>query len=538
MSASTLDLPALLALARDKGHTPSRSQMRQALALLDEVGRDDAQTLEAFILRCDSEPPGAAMQLDQWSFPERALRLAFRLGDATGKDPRALWDAVKASLRSARQPLFRQALRAVGRYGWADLIEVALQDPRVLQDAGLKRIALDSAAKCAGQSAMAKAWVETHGQDNAKAQLLAQREHHRSVQASGAWQIPADAHWLAGVVLRLRFKEGMHDWVIAQVKRNPGISLLKIGRGTLWLRCPNHVPYQELLSWRSVMDHAFALPTNTLEGFVRSERMQAQLRALFGDAPISFRVHTQGQGRSESWNQGAAVMKSWPQLVNDPKQSDVELGIQEIDGVPHGWVRPNLRERDHRFDYRVAEIPAASHPTVAAGLAAAAQPRPEDRIWDPFAGSGLELIEAGLLGRCELLLGTDLDAEALDGARQNAAAAKVDLQLLQADAGTVKLPSITKVISNPPHGRRVAQNQDLEGLYRRVLANAFGALVPGGEIHWLTVQPRWGREYCDQCGGHSEILGRIDLGGIVVFYQRITKSTPSRWGPRPQGRAR
>lgn len=522
MSAIDPTFAELQSIARDKGHTPSRAQMRQAVAWLDKVPREQVPLLEALILRCDTCPHPKSLAWALWDHPERALRLALRVSVKHGQDPEALKPQVQAALGHARLPLFRQALRMIGRFGWADLMGQAMQDPRILSEASLRSIALESAAKCAGQDPKISAWVTEHAAQDSKATMMAQREQHRAQTTPGDWQIPDEAKWLAGVVLRLRFKEGMHDWVIAQIKQVPGISLLHIARGSIWVSSSQDHPYALILSWRSVLDHAFALPDVDVQALVGQQRLRDQLAQLFGERRISFRVQTSAQGRAQSWNQAGAVMQAWPRLINDPQDSDVEFAEQSVDRVHYAYVRPNLRHRDLRFSYRVAEIPAASHPTVAAGLVAAARVTPQDRIWDPFVGSGLELIEAGRLANCELLLGTDLDPVALDCARKNAQAAGVRLELLQQDAGRAPLPSLTKVISNPPHGRRVAQNQDLQGLYHRVLSNAFAALVPGGQVHWLTVQPRWGIRFVDTHGGHSEVQGRIDLGGIVVYYQRIT----------------
>lgn len=521
MSAIDPQLDDLLTIARDKGHTPSRAQMRQALHWLDNVPRDIAPQLEAFILRCDSQPHPKSLALDAWAFPERALRLSVRLLVKHGQDPSTLRPAVQFAAQHSRLPLFRQALRIMGRFGWADLMGQAIHDPRVLVEPSLRDIALESAAKCAGQDSNLASWVQQHASQDSKAIMMAQRERHRVDAGQERWMMTSGAKWLAGVILRLRFKDGMHDWVIAEVKRCSGITLLHISRGSLWIVSEQDHPYDLILHWRCVLDHAFALPGDDLQAFVRQNALRAQLRELFQAKRISFRVPRNEQGRAQSWEHGAKLMDAWQQLLNDPKESDLEFGVQLVDRTSYAFARPNLRFRDVRFSYRVAQIPAASHPTVAAGLAAAAKVTAKDRIWDPFVGSGLELIEAGLLANCKQLVGTDVDPVSLDCAKQNAKAAGVEIDLICQNAAEVRLPSITKVISNPPHGRRVAQNQDLEGLYRSVLRNAFASLVPGGEIHWLTVQPRWGMVFAGQHGGHSEVQGRIDLGGIVVYYQRI-----------------
>ena len=53
---------------------------------------------------------------------------------------------------------------------------------------------------------------------------------------------------------------------------------------------------------------------------------------------------------------------------------------------------------DPRFAYRVAHVPASSHPTLAAALARVAGARPDDVVWDPFVGAATELVERARLG--------------------------------------------------------------------------------------------------------------------------------------------
>src|SRR5947207_4079330 len=55
------------------------------------------------------------------------------------------------------------------------------------------------------------------------------------------------------------------------------------------------------------------------------------------------------------------------------------------------------------FRSRVADVAAASHPTIAAALARVAGTAPDEVVWDPFCGSGAELVERGRLGSARLL---------------------------------------------------------------------------------------------------------------------------------------
>lgn len=91
------------------------------------------------------------------------------------------------------------------------------------------------------------------------------------------------------------------------------------------------------------------------------------------------------------------------------------------------------RRRDPRFDYRVAHIPAASHPTLAALMPRVAAPRPGELVWDPSCGCGAELVECSELAADLELLGTDHDPHAIVAARANLAAAGLDRARLRVE---------------------------------------------------------------------------------------------------------
>jgi tRNA G10 N-methylase Trm11 len=111
-------------------------------------------------------------------------------------------------------------------------------------------------------------------------------------------------------------------------------------------------------------------------------------------------------------------------------------------------------------------------------------------VWDPFCGSGLELIECALLGGVERIHGTDRSAAAIAIARGNFAAAKVDplpaeftccdFRDFAASAG-LRPNSVSLVITNPPMGMRVPI-PDLRGLINDLFIAAATVLRPGGRL--------------------------------------------------------
>ncbi|MFM8809942.1 MAG: TRM11 family SAM-dependent methyltransferase, partial [Chthoniobacterales bacterium] len=160
-------------------------------------------------------------------------------------------------------------------------------------------------------------------------------------------------------------------------------------------------------------------------------------------------------------------------------------------------LRPRLYP-DPRLAYRQDDIPAASHPPLAAcmaRLAAQASPdsdEPRQSVWDPFCGSGLELIERSMLGGVRVVHGTDLDPAAIAIARANFDAADLenvsgiftpcDFRDAEKAAG-IAPGSITLVITNPPLGRRI-RVKDMRGLIADLFVAADKALEPGGLLNF------------------------------------------------------
>src|SRR5690606_4878486 len=146
---------------------------------------------------------------------------------------------------------------------------------------------------------------------------------------------------------------------------------------------------------------------------------------------------------------------------------------------------------DPRFDYRAADVPGASHPTIAAALARTAQARPTDVVWDPFVGSGLELVERARLGPFERLIGSDLDLRALSAAEKNLKSAHVTrFELVHGDARVLSPRGVNLILTNPPMGRRVVRDGTVGALLEGFVAHAATVLPRGGRLVWLSPAER------------------------------------------------
>jgi 23S rRNA G2445 N2-methylase RlmL len=189
-------------------------------------------------------------------------------------------------------------------------------------------------------------------------------------------------------------------------------------------------------------------------------------------------------------------------------------------------LRPRLA--DPRFAWRAGDVPAASHPTVAAALVRVAGVRPDDVAWDPFLGSGAELAERALAGPYAALHGTDRDPSAVAVARRNLEAAagrfeRAHISLRAGDslvAGAAPIGA-TLIITNPPMGRRVERGADLGTLYDRFLDVAAAALVPGGRLVWASALPGRTTARAVALGLQPSRRIPVDLGGFEVEIQRL-----------------
>lgn len=224
---------------------------------------------------------------------------------------------------------------------------------------------------------------------------------------------------------------------------------------------------------------------------IASSRVQSlMLAATEGAARYRLELAGSGHRRGAIRQVIERAHELCPALLNDARQAP-----WSVDVIPSGRssvcleLRPRLYP-DPRLWYRQDDIAAASHPPLAACMARLAGIGQHEMIWDPFCGSGLELIECSLRGGVSEAYGTDLDPRALEIARANFAAANLgetrgaftqcDFREAFSAAG-IAPGTLSVVISNPPLGRRV-RIKDMQGLFADFYAAASRALRQGGRL--------------------------------------------------------
>lgn len=138
-------------------------------------------------------------------------------------------------------------------------------------------------------------------------------------------------------------------------------------------------------------------------------------------------------------------------------------------------------------NYRKCTFNSSLNPAIAYAMNFLAGLEEKDRILDPCCGSGTLLIERQLL-KPVICVGVDIDQKAIDCAKQNIEAAKVEIELKHGDIMGKKFPNgyFTKIISNLPYGIHTGSRKDNIRLYRFLADRAINWLKTGGKAIFIT----------------------------------------------------
>jgi precorrin-6B methylase 2 len=519
--AATRAAPALARLG-----DAARTAVAARLAALDETANRNRAVEGANAERAGSDE-GARAGIDDGAKTVAVDEGArARLVAVVGLLARAGDDAARALLvaqTASPAPRVRKAAAiALGKLGGDDARRALL----ARWDAGdappdERRALAEALGKVGGDAALARLKALDADHD---AELMRRRDRavlmaDRTAQRDLASSIADDVRPPAPLAIQLTCRSGLGPLLLDELSAL-GIAAQAIGdRGaTLRLTSSLSTVFASRL-WAAI---AFPIPLAAADDLVAaitrtivSPPLVTLLRALTR-GPIRWRLgFAHGHKRAIVWRVARDVTAAAPDLVNDPASTTWDFLVDDqqrtLSVVPR-------RLDDPRFAYRVADIPAASHPTVAAALALLAQPRPADRVWDPFCGSGLELIERARRGPARSLLGTDNDAAALDAARRNLDAAAVRAELALTDARTHAPGPVDLIITNPPLGSRVAV--DAAALLVAALPNFARALAPRGRLVWITPSPRKTTPIAEQLGLVRTRDLAVDLGGVRGHLER------------------
>ncbi|MEI6277838.1 MAG: methyltransferase [Verrucomicrobiae bacterium] len=228
----------------------------------------------------------------------------------------------------------------------------------------------------------------------------------------------------------------------------------------------------------------------SLAGVMTSPRARSLLKT-FTDGPARYRLDfvSKGHQRGAVRDLANRVYALCPEILNDPRSALWAMDVYSEASGESVELRPRWTP-DPRFAYRLRDIPAASHPPLAACMARLAGKQKDEVVWDPFCGSGTELIECAMRGGVRAVLGTDRSAEAIAIAQKNFAAAGVAPVAARwicrdfrehSKIGGLGPGSVSLFITNPPMGMRVPI-ANLRELIADLFSVAAVVLRPGGRL--------------------------------------------------------
>jgi len=364
---------------------------------------------------------------------------------------------------------------------------------------------------------------------------IARRESPSSVRVHG---LLAD---FSGLRIHLRGRRGLERFVsdeVEQSQTNHGkFRVVEVQSGQVAIVPMVPFSLAEIYAMRCFGTAAFVLgitdgtdKTDSIEALaaVITSPLSRRLLKTFTEGSVRYRLNfvSKGHQRAAVSQLAGRVYAQCPDILNDGRKVTWTIDIYPNGSGHLVELRPNLTP-DPRFSYRQKDVPAASHPPLAACLARLAGRVEHEVIWDPFCGSGLELIESALLGGVRGLYGTDLSEEAVAIAQNNFATAKansVPAKFMRGDFREIassqfpQAGKVTLIITNPPIGMRVPV-PNLRQLIEDLFRVAVTVLKPGGRL--VLVNP------LSMATPHPllklQFQQKVDMGGFECRVEKYLK---------------
>jgi len=316
--------------------------------------------------------------------------------------------------------------------------------------------------------------------------------------------------------IHLRCRKGLEEIVRDEVKeykaKHGKFRVVEMGSGLVAISPVAPFSLGDLYTLRCFATVGFFLghvrspnPTESIDALaamMTSPSSQSVL-AAFTEGSIRYRLEfiSKGHQRGAVRLLANRAYAMCPDILNDPRSAPWSMDLHPTGHGISVELRPKLTP-DPRFAYRKDDIRAASHPPLAACMARLGGRVNHEIVWDPFCGSGLELIERALLGGVQRIYGTDIDPDAVAISRANFAAANVKGVQVElaccdfrdyAEVEGLGPKSVSLIITNPPMGRRI-RVRNIRGLFGDLFSVAAEVLKPGGRLIFanpLRIEPRY-----------------------------------------------
>ena len=295
--------------------------------------------------------------------------------------------------------------------------------------------------------------------------------------------------------VELEFLQGLRPFVLDELRTYKGARVVQTSAEAIQIEFSGELT--SLLTLRRVtaayLITQFDVPRpKALLGDQHFRRLLStveQVRSLHPKGMFSsFRFGAAGSASSVFQRLAEAISKA-TKLRYQPDEGELLLRVRPSD---EGWevlTRLTPRPLSARV-WRVCNLPGGLNACLGVAMNDLAKVKPGERYLNAMCGSGTLLIEQALAKKPERLVGLDLDAEALECARQNVAAASLEkgVELRQADTTALEFPdhSFDVVTADVPWGDAVGSHAENAALYPAFLAEMVRVTAPRARLVVLT----------------------------------------------------
>lgn len=467
----------------------------------------------------------------------RAVGVVFsESGTAAEKDAARLW--LRSLLHDPQEKIRRYAMTALPKIGAGADEEASLlslmRTPANEREQKFLGRALDKIGGAATLEGMTEGAPGFLLQTRQKVQANVARS-----QSPSAVRMDSRLADFAGLQIHLRGRMGLETFVRDEVEeafKARGIfRVAEVRRGLVAITPVAAFTLADIYALRCFGTVGFVLGTTAVsEGAVAIEALAAAITSplarrvfeTFTEGPVRYRLDFTAKGHQRGAVRQLAnrAFELCPAILNDARNAPWAIDIHPAGRGSSVELRPRLTP-DPRLWFREQDVPAASHPPLAASMARLAGRVENDIVWDPFCGSGLELIERALLGGVRSVHGSDLSADAVEIARKNFAAAKlgsIPADFTRCDFREALSPgSATLIITNPPMGMRVPI-PNLHGLIGDLFSVAATVLRPGGRLVFANPVRVESRDRSLRLQTRQS----VDFGGFDCRVEMYRKSAP------------
>ncbi|MBM4252328.1 MAG: hypothetical protein FJ146_10190, partial [Deltaproteobacteria bacterium] len=363
----------LLSKVKHPGFTPGARDIDQLCLLLGVVEEPEATFVARALLRAGAAAVAAVVRHLSASVRPARSRLTELAGKLLAQHEDPVLRALIFSLLGDKD--FKAKLNAIAALGRLPGPESEAALLRLLATPGqrdeVKKAVIRALAKVGREDAARH--MESVSSDAfqglaAKAQLIIQREVKR--QEGG--RIRGDLQLPSAVPVWLRCRRGLEDLLVAEAREKGWLDASKVGEGIVQISHDGNL--DKLWGCRISITFSLPVPFMTPDGSLAAlattlgaKPVIALLSALT-DGPVRYRLQLPQLSNAAKWQAVKMLSDAVPELVNDPRSSLWEIGQCQVGGRWFLDLRPKALA-DPRFSYRLSDVPAASHPSIAAALA-------------------------------------------------------------------------------------------------------------------------------------------------------------------------